>query len=69
MDNIISDLKNYVKFLENSNKILDEEIASISSESLKSAKYDSLKNEVDNLHKTLEKFIKGKEIFNLVISS
>lgn len=72
LEKSITDLKDYVEFLENSNKILGEEISSIWSESFKSNKWyscESLKNRVTNFHETLGKFTKGKDKLNLILSS
>lgn len=68
----IIDLKGDSQFLENRNKILGKEISSIRRESLISNKcesYESLKNGVPNLHETIEKFTKGKNKLDLILSS
>lgn len=76
----IVDFKNYIKFLENNNKIFGAEIASIKSESLIRDKCESLirdkcesceflKKEITNLHEILEKITNDEDKFNLIISN
>lgn len=70
MNNI--DLNGYIEFLKNKNQIFGEEISSIRSESLQSDNCEScefFKNEVTSLHETLEKFTKGKNNIDLLLSN
>lgn len=72
LENIIIDLKDYVKFLENRSKILGEEISSIKREYLNSNKCNScnsFKNEVTSLQETLGELTKGKDKLDIIMSS
>lgn len=63
------DLKDYIKFLENSNETLKYEITNIRNQVGTCETYDSMKKEVKDLHKTLIKFTKGKEKLDLILSN
>lgn len=66
---LILDFKYYLKFLENSSEMCKHEVNNIRNLDGTCETYVSMKKEVKNLHETLGKFTKGKENFNLILSS
>lgn len=62
-------LYGYLGFLEESNKSIKLEITGIRNSRETSETCDSLKKEIIGMHDTLDKFTKGKENLDLILSS
>lgn len=67
LERSILELKDYINFKENSDKVLENEIVEIIRQSVKCETHVSWKNKVDNMHETLGKFTKGKENLDLIL--